>query len=256
MRSKSTDRHQGNLERDSDSSVGATSGWRATTVHRTHPGQLAAKRGQPSEAQVHRATPRPSDRKHGEPHDRQQGATNLQADARSKPSKLRERARAERVQVLADLGRRSNLGSIGSGRATATSMKWAIWTTPRETLAKGKTDHRRAQTSKVCDGNGRSTRNELHEPGTSLNEMPRPGSSCTERNARHRTNREGTPQGSVEALTKGGARERPTTRSPNRPSPHALIHSDGHATATPKASYSRVARKTVRSTRPVQCTNL
>jgi hypothetical protein len=157
---------------------------------------------------------------------------------------------------LADLSRRSDFGPVGSGRATATSMKGSIWTTPRETLAKGNINHHRAQTSKVCDGVGRSTGNELHEPGVSLSEMPRPGSSCAERNARHRTVREGTPQGSVEAPTKGGARERPTTRSSKRPSPTVLIHSDGHETATPKASCLREARKTVRSTHWVPCMNL
>lgn len=249
-------RAEGNLERDTDSSARAEPGWRAMAGTRPTRVKRRHKHGKPRQSQQSRTRTQSSNRKHGEPHDRQQGATNLQADARRKPSKPRERARTERAQVLADLSRRSDFGPVGSGRAAAKSVEGRIWTTPRETLAKRNIEHRRAQTSKVCDAGERSTGNELREPGVSLSEMPRPGSSRAERNARRRTNRDGTPQGSVEALTKGGARERPTTRTPNRPSQTVLIHSDGRETATPKASCSREARKTARSTHRIQCTNL
>jgi hypothetical protein len=54
--------------------------------------------------------------KRGEPQVRLQDATSLQVDARSKPSKPGGTARAERVQAVAGLGRRSGASSPKSGR--------------------------------------------------------------------------------------------------------------------------------------------
>lgn len=52
----------------------------------------------------------------GEPHDRLQGATNLQAVARSKPSEPGGTARAERVRCLAGPSRRAGLPQRRSAR--------------------------------------------------------------------------------------------------------------------------------------------
>jgi len=65
--------------------------------------------------------------KHSEPHDRLQGATNLQGDARSKPLKPGGTARAERMLSVAAWHRRERLvfgpGGTGSGRAELESME-------------------------------------------------------------------------------------------------------------------------------------
>jgi len=103
--------------------------------------RLGGRRGQ--------ATPNDSkDRKHGEPHDRQQGATNLQSARWSKPSKSGGTTRAERTRDLARPGRRwlrvatqnpsgrsrptalRSSGTTGSGHQAPKSMEGRISDNP------------------------------------------------------------------------------------------------------------------------------
>jgi hypothetical protein len=110
------------------------------------------------------------DRKHGEPHDRQQGATNLQSARWSKPSQPGGTARAERVRKVAASDRKwlrvvrrlpsgrqlstalRSSGTTGSGHQAPESMEGRIFDNPKRGVRK---PHGRAEP-------GRKTRRRAH----------------------------------------------------------------------------------------------